>query len=111
MILQLALIVLAAVAVGGAGLALIRGLPGWMRLGHGAAAGAGLLLLLIGALGSGGSQTIWLAFGLIAAGFAGGAVLFGVIYKDRKPPGLFIAGHGALNAVGVAVLAWAVLAP
>lgn len=110
MILQLALIVLAAVAVGGAGLALIRGLPGWMRLGHGAAAGGGLLLLLIGALGAG-SQTVWLAFGLIAAGFAGGAVLFGVIYKDRRPPGLFIAGHGALNAVGVAVLAWAVLAP
>lgn len=108
--LNLALVILAAAAVGGAGLAMLKGLPAWTRLGHGAVAGIGLLLLLLGALADG-RELVWLAFGLVAAGFAGGAVLFGVLYRDRRPPCLFIAGHGTLNAVGVAILAWAVLAP
>lgn len=108
--LNLALVILAAAALGGVTLASIKGLPRWIRLVHGTIGGIGLLLLLLGALADG-RETIWLAFGLIAAGFAGGVVLFGAIYKDRRPPGLFIAGHGGINAVGVAILAWAVLAP
>lgn len=110
MMLELALVILAAAAIGGAGLALIKGLPGWMRLGHGATAGVGLVLLLLGALGDG-RQLVWLAFGLVVIGFIAGGVFFGTIYRNRRPPGLLISGHGALNAVGVAILAWTVLAP
>lgn len=110
MMLNMALIILAAVGVGGLSLATIKGLPDWMRLGHGAAGGVGLLLLLIGAL-TASNLLIWLAFGLIAAGFAGGALLFGMIYRERQPPGFVIACHGLLNVLGIAALAWAILAP
>ncbi|MDT0618921.1 hypothetical protein RM531_10585 [Salinisphaera sp. P385] len=108
--LTISLIVLAGAAAGGLFLGLSKQVPGFMRLGHGAFAGIGLALLLIAALGDGRSL-VWTAFGLIAAGFAGGAVLFGAVFRDRKPPGFMIAGHGALNGLGVLVLAWAVLYP
>lgn len=108
--LKLALVILVLAAVGGVGLATIKGLPRWAPLGHGTVGGIGLLLLLLGALGDGRSL-VWLAFGLVAIGFAAGAVLFGVIYRDRPTPRLYLAAHGGINAVGVAILAWAVLAP
>lgn len=109
--LELALIILAAAAVGGVTLALARSVPKWMRIGHGAVAGLGLLTLLIGALGTAGNSLVWAAFGVVLAGFAGGAVLFGVIFTQRKPPNLLIAGHGLINGLGVVLLAWAVLYP
>lgn len=105
-----ALIVLAIAAVGGVALALAGSVPKAMRIGHGAIAGVGLLLLLIAALAAN-ESLVWTAFGLICVGFAAGAVLFGVVFSQRKPPGFVIAGHGLLNAIGVLLLAWATLFP
>lgn len=108
--LVISLIILAAAAIGGVTLALSGSVPKAMRIGHGTVAGIGLLVLLIAALGAG-SSLIWIAFGLLLAGFAGGAVLFGVVFTERKPPGFAIAGHGLLNVLGVVLLAWATLYP
>lgn len=110
--LTLALIILALAAAGGAFLGLRsatgHSVPAPMRHGHGLFAAVGVLIFLIGAWGAG-SGLVWLAFALNAAGLAGGALLFGVIYTDRKPPGTYILGHGGLNIAGVLVLAYALL--
>jgi len=103
--LSLSFVLLALVAVGGVTLALWQTAPGFLRLGHGLGAALGLMALLVAALQDG-RYIVWIAFGLVAAGFAGGALLFGVIYKSR-PPMPMIAGHGALNLVGVCLLGYA----
>lgn len=105
-----ALIVLAAAAIGGVALALAGSVPRMLRIGHGAVAGIGLLLLLIAAVVAT-EYLLWIAFGLVLAGFAGGALLFGVVFTRRRPPRLLIAGHGLLNAAGVLLLAWLTLYP
>lgn len=106
----LALVVLTAAAIGGAALALVGAVPRSMRIGHGAVAGIGLVLLLIAAVAAG-EKSVWVAFGLILTGFAAGGVLFSVVFTRRKPPGLVIAGHGLLNTAGVLLLAWVTLYP
>lgn len=105
-----ALLLLTIAAVGGVALSLADAVPKPMRIGHGVVAGIGLVLLLIAALIAN-ESLMWTAFGLIAIGFAVGAVLFGVVFSHRKPPRLLVAGHGLLNAIGVLLLAWATLFP
>lgn len=105
-----ALIILAAAGVGGAGLALAQSVPTILRMVHGTMASIGLIILLIAAIGAN-EHLVWTALGLMLVGFVAGAVLFGVVFTQRKPPGLVIAGHGLLNTIGVLLLAWAALYP
>lgn len=101
--LTLAFWILLVAAVGGAIMAALDGATKLMRAGHGLIAALGLVVLLIGALGHSGAL-VWTAFGLLALGFTGGAVLFGVVWRDRAPPRLMIYGHGLINTLGVITL-------
>jgi hypothetical protein len=66
-------------------------------------------LLLYAAL-NGAGQAAWLALVILAAGMAGGFLLFGVIYKGKRTPGMMIAAHASLGITGLLVLAYAALA-
>ena len=101
--LTLAFWILVAAALGGVTMAVLDGATKIMRIGHGLIAALGLLILLIGALGDGGTLT-WTAFGILAVGFSAGAILFGVVWRDRAPPRLLIVGHGLINTLGIVAL-------
>ncbi|MBS62929.1 hypothetical protein [Salinisphaera sp.] len=93
--------------VGGVAMAALDAAMRPLRIGHGVIAGAGLACLLVGAFMHPGTL-VWSAFALTAIGFSAGAVFFGVIYKHQAPPRILVLGHGALNALGVLLLAVAV---
>lgn len=101
--LILAFWILLAAALGGVAIAALDMGTAPVRAGHGALAAIGLISLLIGAIGAG-SGLAWIAFVLIALGFAAGAVFFGLVWRDSAPPRLLIAGHGLLNGIGVLLL-------
>ncbi|MES1923881.1 hypothetical protein [Salinisphaera sp. T31B1] len=101
--LVLAFWVLLAAAGGGAAMAGLDGATRPLRIGHGLIAGLGLFCLLIGALIEPGTL-VWTAFGLLALGFAAGATLFGVIWRNSAPPRMLIWAHGAVNTLGVILL-------
>jgi len=101
--LTLAFWILLVAVLGGLFMATLDGATAPLRIGHGAIAGLGLLCLLIGALMTPGTL-VWTAFALITVGFAAGATLFGVVWRDSAPPRLLVAGHGLINALGVILL-------
>jgi len=105
--LTLAFWILLVALLGGVFMAALDGATAPLRMAHGAIAGLGLLCLLIGAFMHPGTL-VWTAFALITVGFAAGATLFGVIWRDSAPPRLLVAGHGLLNALGVVILGVAV---
>lgn len=90
-------------------MAALDGATAPLRVGHGAIAGIGWLCLLVGAFMHPGTL-VWTAFALITLGFAAGALLFGVVWRDSAPPRLFVAGHGLVNALGVILLGVAAFA-
>jgi len=107
--LTLAFWLLLVAALGGVFMAALDGATAPLRMGHGAIAGLGLLCLLIGAFIDP-STLVWTAFALITVGFAAGATLFGVIWRDSAPPRVLVAGHGLLNGLGVILLGVAAFA-
>lgn len=107
--LTLAFWLLLAAALGGATIATLDIATAPIRLGHGALAGFGLLILLVGALAHGGAL-IWTAFGMILISFAAGAVFFGMVWRNSAPPRALIIGHGVLNALGVILLGLSIFA-
>lgn len=105
--LTLAFWLLLAAAVGGLAIATLDLGVALVRAIHGLIAAVGLVALLVGALGAN-SSLVWTAFGLIALGFAAGAVFFGLVWRENSPPRLLVAGHGLLNGAGVVLLGIAV---
>ena len=84
--------------------------PTWMALGHGAAAGAAVLLLIYAMVTTAvpGLAQIALLIFLVAA--AGGATIFLRFHlRQQELPLPFIAGHGLLAVAGFAVLLLAIL--
>ncbi|ROO26673.1 hypothetical protein SAOR_10040 [Salinisphaera orenii MK-B5] len=107
--LALAFVLLLVAATGGLAMAVLDVAAPAVRTAHGGIAGLGLLVLLIGALMHG-QTLVWTAFGLLAIGFAAGAVLFGLVWRERAPPRLVVAGHGLINAAGIVLLGVAIFA-
>lgn len=110
--LILCLLIFAGVVAGGFAMVYKRshgGIPPFIRRGHELTAVVGLALLLYAAL-NGAGQAAWIALVILAAGWAGGFLLFGVIFKGKRTPGLMIAAHGSLGITGLLVLAYAALA-
>ncbi len=106
--LVIAFWVLVVAALGGAGMATLNINKPALRLAHGALGAVGLLIFLVGALMSG-TGLIWTAFALVAIGFSAGALLFGVVYRQQRPPRAIIVGHALLNTAGTLLLGLALL--
>ena len=106
--MQIAFAVIAAVAAGGVLMAVMiaakRSIPSVMGPGHGLGGlfGVGLLLAAILRSPSADSRA-WLAWGVLAAGLAGGALFFAILFRKRAPL-LLVAGHGSLGAIGLYLL-------
>lgn len=70
---------------------------------HGAGAALALIMLLI-ALLQAGTTLGWIAFIVLAAGFAGGALLFGVLYRNKARPKAMVMMHGGIATLGLILL-------
>jgi len=108
--MQMAAIVLALAAVGGATLAAIRlrGAPYpplWLALGHGAVAAAGVGLLIYAAISPGIPGLAQVALGIFIVAAIGGAVLLlGFHLRGKALPIPFVLGHGLIAATGFILL-------
>ena len=113
--MQLAAIVLAIAAAGGATLAAIRlrgapRPPTWMALGHGAVAATGLGLLIYAAATTGLPPLAQFALGLLVLAAAGGATLFvGFHLRDKALPIPLVIGHGLLAVTALVLLVLEIL--
>lgn len=100
-------LMMSAVSFGGALLALLitfgMGAPRVLRMIHGLAAGAALVLLAVGNLVQETSSLAWWALGVWTAGLLGGLLFFRVLFPGR-PPRLLMFAHGALGLTGLALL-------
>jgi hypothetical protein len=106
--LSLALSIFLVVAVAGDVMAVLvylkRPIPAYATRAHMIAAAVGLAVLLLALLSAGGSQLAWIALGIFAAGFAGGYLMFAVMFAGKRAPLWAIAAHGSLGWAGIVVL-------
>ncbi len=107
--LQIAFWLLAAIAAGGVFIAALVGakvrFPEILGMGHGLGALAALGFLFYVNLTSGDATPprAWWAFGVFAAGFVGGVLLFRVLFKNRATLPLALV-HGSAGALGLYLL-------
>ncbi|MCP4059562.1 MAG: hypothetical protein GY738_20115 [Pseudoalteromonas sp.] len=84
--------------------------PSWFGLGHGALGLAGLMTLGYALYGAPPNvplpRPVIYAFWLLSFSFFGGAVLFGMLFRQSKPLWAIV-GHGSLAIVGLIVLFFA----
>ena len=114
--MQIAAILFALAALGGATLAAIR-LSGkplpplWMALGHGAVAAAGLITLLYIAATQSIPALAQYALGVFILAALGGATLFAGFHLRNKPlPIPLVIAHGAIAVCGFVLLLMAIFA-
>ena len=62
-----------------------------------------IVLLLLANLTTDASTLAWTAFGVLAAGFIGGGLLFRFIFKDRLPM-KFVGMHASVGLLGLLLL-------
>ncbi|MFT6056787.1 hypothetical protein [Zhongshania sp. BJYM1] len=113
-LIQWAFWVLAAAASGGLLFALLSAMkvryPSWFGVGHGVLGFVGLIMLGYALYTAGPDatipQTAYWALGLLGAAFLGGALFFGVVFRQAKP-WWAILSHGGLALAGVVVLFFA----
>src|ERR671920_13284 len=100
--MQIAAILFALAALGGATLAGIRlsgrpRPPTWLALGHGAVAATGLALLIYAAATAGSPTLVWVAVGGFVLAALGGGVLFvGFHLRGRALPIVLVIAHGLI---------------
>ncbi|MDY6890742.1 MAG: hypothetical protein SVU24_03935 [Pseudomonadota bacterium] len=107
--------VLAATAAGGLFFGLLSAMnvryPSWFSLGHGVLGLIGLIMLGYALYttgpGTATPQSAYWALGLLGAAFLGGALFFGVVFRQAKPRWAMVT-HGGLALAGVVVLFFSV---
>ena len=103
-----AFVTLVAVGVGGDLMAYYvvakKPIPSGFAQGHLVGAVIGLVLLVLGILTGARSTAAWLALLIFASGFAGGWVLFRVLFARQRPPIWAVAVHGTIGWIGVVAL-------
>lgn len=105
----LAFILLSAVAAFGTGMGVViarhRSFPSFFGPVHGVFAAASVLFLLAAILRDATPPTqVWWALGVFGAALVGGLTLFRLIFR-RGAPTYYIAAHGSLAFIGLALLA------
>ncbi|MDT0635199.1 hypothetical protein [Spectribacter hydrogenoxidans] len=106
-LVQFTFFIFVAIAIVGAAMAILAALrvrrPAIMGRSHGLAAFLALALLLLANLTTDASTLAWTAFGVLAAGFIGGGLLFRFIFKDRLPM-KFVGMHASVGLLGLLLL-------
>lgn len=113
--MEIAAILLGIAALGGLTMAVmrLRGTPrppGWMAMGHGVVAAAGLVLLINAAATAGIPRMAQIALGIFMVAAMGGAYINLRFHQKKLPlPLPIIGGHAALAVTGFVLLLASVL--
>lgn len=104
-LMQIAFLALCAGASGGVFMTLLGAIrvryPSWLGPAHGLAGLAGLALLYLAHLLTGGPEGVWWGLILITFALLGGLVLLRTIFANRRTPVWLALGHGGLAAAGL----------